>query len=168
MPVYIICGRGGAEIIRPLKKDSKGNVVSKTFVSETVTRSPVNEVYVIGTFEPTVTVEVVSADPTGMTGERNSEIDQRCEDWALDMAENGVRHSQNDGGGISADGGYLESVGGWGRLEDAIAGTEQHGGDAVNHRDEYGFGVVKKTETLPDGTIKETYYAVSQGEDVAP
>jgi len=155
---------GKKEVKYEVKKDSNGNVVSKTFVSETVTRSPVNEIYFVGTFEPTVTVEVVHADPTGMTGERNSDIDKRCEDQALWMAENGVQHSDISGG----DPGYAESVGGWGSLDEAIAGTEHHGGDAVNHRDQYGFGVVKKTETLPDGSTKETYYAVSQGEDVAP
>ena len=163
-------GQKGQKTVKyEIKTDSNGKQVSKTAVSETITKNPVTEIYVIGTFEPTVTVEVVNADPTGMTGERNSDIDKRCEEQALWMAENGVQHSSDVG--MSADapnGGYLESVGGWGSLEDAIAGTEAHGGDAVNHRDQYGFGVVKKTETLPDGSTKETYYAVSQGEDVAP
>lgn len=160
---------GKKDVTYEIKKDSNGNVVSKTKISENVTRSPKNEIYFVGTFVPEVTVEVVSADPTGMTGERNSEIDKRCEEQALWMAENGVQHSADSG--MSADapnGGYTESVGGWGSLDEAIAGTEHHGGDAVNHRDQYGFGVVKKTETLPDGSTKETYYAVSQGEDVAP
>lgn len=154
-------GQNGQKTVRyEIKTDSSGKQVSKTVVSETITKNPVAEVYVIGTFEPTVTVEVVSADPTGMTGERNGDIDKRCENQALWMAENGVRHSDISGG----DPGYTESVGGWGSLEEAIAGTEQHGGDAVNTSDQYGFGVVKKTETLPDGSVKETYYAVSQGE----
>ena len=37
MPVYIICGRGGAEIIRPLKKDSKGKWVERSQLRDGVT-----------------------------------------------------------------------------------------------------------------------------------
>ena len=95
---------GQKEVKYEVKKDSSGNIVSKTFVSEEVKRSPVNEIYFVGTFEPEVSVEVVKADPTGMTGERNSEIDQRCEEWALYMAENGVQHSPDGGIGITEDG----------------------------------------------------------------
>ena len=38
MPVYIICGRGGVEIIRPLKKDSKGKWIERGVLRDGVTR----------------------------------------------------------------------------------------------------------------------------------
>ena len=38
MPVYIICGRGGVKIIRPLKKDSKGKWIERGQLRDGVTR----------------------------------------------------------------------------------------------------------------------------------
>ena len=150
---------GQKEITYQIKKDKNGKEVSRTVSSEKIIKSPVTQVYYRGTWVSDATYEVVQTDDLGGNqGTRTEELDKRAEEWAMEMAQTGVRHSSPDGGGN-----YGESVGGWGSLEEAVAGTEQHGGNVLSEADNYGFAVVKKTETQPDGSVKETYYAVEQG-----
>ena len=150
---------GQKEITYQIKKDKNGKEVSRTVSSEKMIKSPVTQVYYRGTWVSDATYEVVQTDDLGGNqGTRTEELDKRAEEWAMEMAQTGVRHSDPNGSS-----GYGESVGGWGSLEEAVAGTEQHGGQTLSEADNYGFAVVKKTETQPDGSVKETYYAVEQG-----
>lgn len=153
-------GRSGSNgektITYEIKYDPSGNQVSKTAVSEEVTKSPVPQVVLVGTFVPTFTTSVVSISPSGPMGTRDSSIDAACVAWAQSMANNNkVEHS----GPIGA-----ESVGAWGSASAAASGVIAHGGEVLRRSERWGAGCVSLTETLPGGGTHTIYFATARGE----
>ncbi len=146
---------GQKEVKYEVKTDASGNQVSKTVVSETVTKSPVDELVIVGTFVPTYSTSVVSISLPGMHGERSSSLDSECVSWAQSMANNQkVEHS----GPIGA-----ESVGAWGSASAAASGVAAHGGTGLAWSVNWGAGCVALTETLPEGGTHTIYFACAKG-----
>ena len=146
---------GEKEVTYEVKIDASGNQVSKTVVSENVTKNPINEIVIVGTFVPTYTTSVVSISLPGMHGERSSSLDSECVSWAQSMANNQkVEHSGPIG---------TESVGGWSSASAAASGVAAHGGNALAWSAQWGAGCVALTETLPGGGTHTIYFACARG-----
>ena len=168
---------GQKEITYQIKKDKNGKEVSRTVSSEKVIKQVKNKEIYRGTFVSEVTYTVV--DLQGFSGldsdKRTSEMDAACTDWAMQMAENNnVQHSGQ---------GHGESVGAWGSIDQVINGREytvistqdgqtysgnvsleSHGGGLLANGDSWGAGCVVRSETQPDGTTVDTYFAVARSE----
>ena len=146
---------GEKEVTYEVKIDASGNQVSKTVVSENVTKNPINEIVIVGTFVPTYTTSVVSISLPGMHGERSSSLDSECVSWAQSMANNQkVEHSGPLG---------VESVGAWSSASAAASGVAAHGGTALAWATNWGAGCVALTETLPEGGTHTIYFACAKG-----
>ncbi len=145
---------GEKEIRYEIKTDASGNQVSKTVVSETITKDPIDEVVIVGTFVPTYTTSVVPISLPGMHGERSSSLDADCVAWAQTMANNQkVEHS----GPIGS-----ESVGAWSSASAAASGVAAHGGTCIAWSEYWGAGCVALTETLPEGGSHTIYFACAR------
>ena len=168
---------GQKEITYQIKKDKNGKEVSRTVSSEKVIKQVKNKEIYRGTFVSEVTYSVV--DLQGFSGldsdKRTSDMDAACTDWAMEMAKNDkVEHSDHDWG---------ESVGAWGSADQVINGRdytvistqdgqthsgnvslESHGGEMLQDGDKWGAGCVVRSETQPDGSVVETYYAVARSD----
>lgn len=130
-----------------------GQETKREKVSETVTKQPVKDTCIKGTFVPTFDYETVSISLSGMHGTRSGSLDATCQGQAMSMAKNGVAHSGN---------GSLESVGGWDSLSSAEAGLVSHV-PALATREYWGAGCVKVTKHWADGSTTNHYYACAEG-----
>lgn len=171
-------GQNGEKVITyAVRKDNNGNVVSRTVSSEKVTKNVVNKVISRGTFVPVVTYTVVQLPdlPECDPSRRNTDLDSACIEWAMAMAQdNRVYHS---------DLGYGESVGGWGSVESLVYGRDytvistqdgqvynytvslgSHGGEGLATGSIWGAGAVMRTETQPDGSSVNVYFACARSE----
>ena len=148
-------GRNGTkEVTYEVTTDSDGNQISKTVVSEKVTKVMKPEIVTVGTFVPTYTTSVVPIDLPGMHGTRSSSLDADCVTWAQTMANNcKVEHSGPIG---------RESVGGWGSASAAASGVAKHGGTVIAWSEYWGAGCVSLTETLPGGGTNTVYFACAR------
>ena len=150
-------GRNGAkDVTYEIVLDSNGNQISKTAVSETITKAMKPEIVYVGTFEPSFSYEYVTLDLSPwMHGTRSSSLDSSCAAQAMSMAQNGaVAHSGEHTAG--------ESVGGWSSASAAASGVAAHGGDGLAWSEYWGVGCVKVTKTTPGGGAVVGYYACAQ------
>ena len=149
-------GRNGTkDVTYEIVLDSNGNQISKTAISETVTKVMKPEIVYVGTFVPTVSYDYVDISLPGMNGTRDGGLDATCKAQAMSMAKNGlVEHSGNTG---------VESVGGWASASAAASGVAAHGGDALAWSEHWGAGCVKVSITSPSGNTSTVYYACAQG-----
>lgn len=173
---------GEKEVTYAIYKDKNGKEVSRSVYSEKVTKNVKDEIKQIGTFVSVVTYEYVQlpdlleCDPN----KRESDIDTACAEWAMTMAHNNtVAHSQQ---------GIVESVGGWGSVDEVLNGRDYtvistqdgqtyygvvslagHVGTALTESGRWGAGCVVRTETQPNGTpqgeASSIYFACARGFD---
>ena len=150
-------GRNGTkDVTYEIVLDSNGNQISKTAVSETITKAMKPEIVYVGTFEPSFSYEYVTLDLSPwMHGTRSGSLDSSCAAQAMSMAQNGaVAHSGEHTAG--------ESVGGWSSASAAASGVAAHGGDGLAWSEYWGVGCVKVTKTTPGGGAVVGYYACAQ------
>ena len=150
---------GLKEVTYEIKKDRQGNIVSKTIISEVVIKKPIDELFVIGTFVPVVTIEEVPIELNGPLGTRDPELDASSLAWAYRMANTKIEHNVWD---ERRGTGWGDFVGGWPTKEEAEAGMVQHGGECLKYSTLYGAGCVKRTETTPYGEPIITYIVCAQ------
>ena len=168
---------GQKEVTYAIKKDKNGNIVSWDICSETVIREVVNQVMYRGTFVPSITYTYVYVPnlPECDPNLRDTNIDEECALWAMEMAVCGtVKHSGQ---------GHAESVGGWGSIDEVVYGREyteinpdngqvysgntslgSHGGEGLANGHRWGAGCVARTTTLPGGGTNTVYYACARSE----
>ena len=173
-----IAGQDGQkEVTYAIKKDCNGNIVSWDVYSEKVIKNAVNQVMYRGTFIPSITYAYVNVPnlPECDPNLRDTNIDEACALWAMEMAVCGtVKHSGQ---------GHAESVGGWGSIDEVVYGREyteinpdngqvysgntslgSHGGEGLANGHRWGAGCVARTTTLPGGGTNTVYYACARSE----
>ena len=168
---------GEKEVTYAVYKDKNGKEVSRSVYSEKITKNVTNKIIYRGTFVPTVTyrVETVPDLPECDPSRRNADLNNACIEWAMSMAtDNNVFHS-----GL----GHGESVGAWGSIDGVVNGRDytvistqngqtyngivslgSHGGGLLSSGDRWGAGCVVRSETQPDGSVVEIYFACARSE----
>lgn len=169
---------GEKEVTYAIYKDKNGNEVSRKVYAEKVTRSVTNKIIYKGTFVPEVTYTVVAVPdlPECDGSLREDSLDKNCIEWAMHMAENDtVEHAP-----MSVF--HCESVGGWRSIDEVLYGRDysvhsnysdqtyhfedvslgSHGGQGLSNGYKWGAGCVKRSETQPDGSIVDVYYACAR------
>ncbi len=168
---------GLKEVVYQVRKDKNGNEISRTVYSETITKNAVNKVIYRGTFVPVVTYTYVTVPdlPECDPDRRTAALDEACAEWAMTMALNDkVEHSNHDWG---------ESVGAWASMDGVVYGRNytvistqngqtysgnvslgSHGGEMLATGTIWGAGCVIRSETQPDGSTVDVYYACARSE----
>ncbi len=177
--MVVTAGQNGEkEVVYQIKKDKNGNEISRAVYSETITKDAVSEVVYRGTFVPVVTYTYITVPnlPECDPDRRDSALDEEAAEWAMTMAqENRVYHS------CEGVGYYGESVGAWGSIDGVVNGRDytvistqdgqtyngivslgSHGGEILANALRWGAGCVKRSETQPDGTIVDVYFACAR------
>ena len=132
-----------------------GQETKREVVSETITKEPVNDTCYRGTFVPTYEYEFVDTTFDNVYGTRDEALDAACREHAMNMAVSGeVRHSGNDA---------VESVGGFGNLEDVSSDSFVVYHAPISTSENYGAGIVKRTKHWADGGTSELYFACVEG-----
>ena len=176
--MVVTAGQNGEkEVVYQIKKDKNGNEISRAVYSETITKDAVSEVVYRGTFIPVVTYTYVAVPdlPECDPDRRDAALDEACAEWAMSMAiDNNVFHS-----GL----GHGESVGAWGSIEGVVYGRDytvistqngqtysgnvslgSHGGGLLSTGRIWGAGCVIRSETQPDGSVADVYFACARSE----
>ena len=169
---------GEKEVTYAIYKDKNGKEVSRSVYSEKITKNVQNKIVYKGTFEPVVSYTVVDLPnlPECDANKRNSDLDADSVAWAMKMAqEDNVYHSS------TLVGDYGESVGAWGSVDGVVNGRDytvistqngqtyngivslgSHGGEILANAKRWGAGCVMRSETQPDGTVVNVYFACAR------